>query len=131
MSAQELKHTPEPWETRKCLTADHQRVASFDLVIPPTVNSVGAEVIASVWGEEANAARIVACVNACAGIADPTALRAQRDALLEALEEANFIIQVHAIGAAILNDRMDIVEPLVVKSDEFRAAIALAQGEGA
>ena len=32
-----------------------------------------------------NAHRIVACVNACEGIADPAELRAQRDELLAAL----------------------------------------------
>jgi hypothetical protein len=35
---------------------------------------------------EANAARIVACVNACEGFEDPADLRAQRDELLKALK---------------------------------------------
>ena len=35
--------------------------------------------------QEANADRIVACVNACAGIEDPAELRRQRDELLDAL----------------------------------------------
>lgn len=34
--------------------------------------------------------RIVACVNACAGIPDPAALRSQRDALLEACKAAEW-----------------------------------------
>lgn len=36
-------------------------------------------------GRAATADRIVACVNACEGIADPASLRAQRDELLAAL----------------------------------------------
>jgi hypothetical protein len=38
-------------------------------------------------GRAATAERIVACVNACEGIADPASLRAQRDELLAALRE--------------------------------------------
>jgi hypothetical protein len=46
--------------------------------------------------DEANASRIVACVNACAGMEDPAAeierLKAQRDELLAALELAELVM---------------------------------------
>lgn len=38
---------------------------------------------------EANARRVVACVNACEGIDDPTDMRKQRDELLNALKDMN------------------------------------------
>jgi len=75
------QHTPEPWENAG-----------------RTIYTVGGNCIASVWCERdmedglmtiettidddeaaANSARIVACVNACTGIDDPAALRAQGD----------------------------------------------------
>lgn len=61
------KHTPEPW--------------IFDLTEYPSVHEKGGDAVCQMgYGDgdtmpnaDANAARIVACVNACAGMADPAA----------------------------------------------------------
>ena len=74
-----MKHTPEPWELRKMHGTEMW----------------GAKSHISDWfvfefALEKDAARIVACVNACAGMDDPAAeierLRAERGELLAALE---------------------------------------------
>lgn len=58
-----MSHTPTPWRTayhgnlRRCKT----KIEAGHLVVADTIDN------------EANAERIVACVNACAGMADPAA----------------------------------------------------------
>lgn len=95
----EQKHTPGPWKVGESADNGLPCVDGID----PKDGSIFE--ICEVWGEEndleitemsiANARRIVACVNACAGV--PTELleeypspfsemRSQRDMLLEALE---------------------------------------------
>lgn len=70
----------------------------------------------------ANAARIVACVNACAGMADPaseiSALKAQRDELLAACKAALGACGLHPFVRA----EIDEVVPTL------RSAIAKAEG---
>ena len=103
-----MKHTPEPWLVdpdeptihaidRRVLIADC-RVTQVAATRPPREPGV----------DDANADRIVACVNACAGIADPAALRKQRDDLLEACRKANTCASIpdyvrDVIRAAIAN----------------------------
>lgn len=60
-------HTPEPWT--------HKGGFVFEAsAIPPHGPKYGLIGVAAVqYNEDANAARIVACVNACAGMADPAA----------------------------------------------------------
>jgi hypothetical protein len=87
--SQEMKHTPEPWEQMGGSSAivavselerdeDGNRVAVAqcgDEISPLAGLKYGDE-------RDANAARIVSCVNACAGLADPAeALRVAREAL--------------------------------------------------
>lgn len=87
-----MKHTPEPWgieETRTTLWVGPLRrdgkvntiVTDFD------VNGLIEEAEAR---NRADAARIVECVNACAGMADPAAeiarLRARNERMRKALE---------------------------------------------
>lgn len=106
-------HTPEPWVTgRKDMQSYHgdtgepfssvYREADDDRM-PMGSDGFGGKVriplrIAYIEGrdiprdeEKANADRIVACVNACAGMDDPAAtiagLRAERDGLREAMEK--------------------------------------------
>ena len=79
-------HTPEPWRVGRPGT-----VVS-DTPVPEMGGSDAVEYYGGhLIGEsiiEANARRIAACVNACAGMGDPTAeiaeLKRQRDELLEA-----------------------------------------------
>jgi hypothetical protein len=89
----EIKHTPDPWRTTE-----------LDRVIADTIQKVNDDYfIADCFGPDAkaNARRIVACVNACAGlsqdaldggwkaveiIAYSRSLEQQRDQLLDALK---------------------------------------------
>lgn len=88
-----MNHTPEPWEVR----FDKESIPPYSIT-----NSSDYDV-ADVYGwtlvkfneskpsievEKANAARIVACVNGCAGL-DPDAYRE----VVEALEEARDMIE--------------------------------------
>ncbi len=85
-------HTPEPWHTFAFEVYDENQQIIADCGLSEDY-----------WGKDgcqANAARIVACVNACAGIHDPQELiigadfalkenrelKAQRDTLLEAIK---------------------------------------------
>ena len=87
-------HTPEPWSIngyeqwdkfgpikRASIVAQWDNGFSETLLIA-TVNTTKQI--------EANAARIVACVNACAGMTDPAA---QIKALRDALEDAEFLLR--------------------------------------
>lgn len=76
--SEEAKHTPEPWG----LDTETRKKGDRTLVRLPTVNGLRGEYIAEAHyvrefhGKvtkpvaEANAARIVACVNACAGLSN-------------------------------------------------------------
>lgn len=68
----QVKHTPEPWE-------HHRRLVVGDCEKQHITNGKGCT-IGFVYSE-ADAERIVACVNACAGIADPSAVQEMREAL--------------------------------------------------
>lgn len=67
---------------------------------------------------DANAARIVACVNACEGVADPADLRVQRDELLAALRA--LVRQCEYMGAPDSHEDMRAA----------RAALAIVAGGG-
>jgi hypothetical protein len=125
-----VKHTPEPWLVdpdeptihaidRRVLIADC-RVTQVAATRPPREPGV----------DDANADRIVACVNACAGIADPADLRRQRDELLailsrltEKVERANSI--QHSGGEILEEDWAELYQ----LANESRAAIAIANAE--
>ena len=74
------KHTPEPWNNKRIDIAVHY------------FESINAEIAFTGKSDEsmANSSRIIACVNACAGMADPDAeiaeLKRQRDELLAAMK---------------------------------------------
>lgn len=88
----EGEHTPEPWKAEgrvvHALNNHRYPVNRMEAWVQggwtdePGVRTGMAEL-------EANARRIVACVNACQGIADPAALRRERDELREALEQSS------------------------------------------
>lgn len=89
------KHTPGPWGIEEGINC---------LYVGPVVERYGRErVVTPVadcnfvdeLGEKetlANAARIVACVNACEGIEDPANLRTQMDAMAETLRSSISIL---------------------------------------
>lgn len=82
-----MKHTPEPWEAYdnsvywEILSEGHSLVSVFDNryhPVPVTKESTAA-----------NAARIVACVNAMAGIEEPQAFRDSLQKLSEYADKAS------------------------------------------
>lgn len=80
------KHTPCPWHRRIGRRGNGQVASQHEQVC----NAEGVAVVmlehdGSLEGE-ANIVRIIACVNACAGIEDPTTLRAELDAAKERIE---------------------------------------------
>ena len=83
-------HTPEPWG----LVGEPNGYTVWNVVDDGVNPGCVGRILARVCGaavtveeEEANGARIVACVNACAGIDDPMELRRQRDYLMALVNE--------------------------------------------
>lgn len=92
-----MSHTPEPWEVGwgNGLSGDQISWSCFldtERCLQLPIRRDSRAVVVFYFSEEneklnkANAARIVACVNACAGIENPEDLRRQRDELRDALE---------------------------------------------
>ena len=85
------KHTPEPWKYEKELSAGFDEwLISMDAGDRGRGICIAETRPGSAAGGKANAIRIVTCVNACAGMADPAAeiaeLKRQRDSFqLEAI----------------------------------------------
>lgn len=79
-----MTHTPEPWEftDRYFIKANEETICQF-------FNRYEEDYLFN----EANANRIVACVNAMAGITDPQAFRDSVDELTELTKEAAEIIR--------------------------------------
>jgi hypothetical protein len=90
-------HTPEPWRVYAWRNGS---TFAIEYIQPSGISAFICQVNGSNGQSEANASRIVACVNACAGIHDPQELiigadfalkenrelKAQRDTLLEAIK---------------------------------------------
>ena len=109
---EKAKHTPGPWmivEASKCDVRSESRHICYTGPVEPIgyPRHYANE-------DRANASRIVACVNGCEGIADPSAVRE----LLEALEA--LVVQEDWEGDDVLPD-----SPIA----KARAAIAKARGE--
>lgn len=106
------------------VTFGHETVA----VVPaPAHGKFGYSAPNNIDEARANAARIVACVNACAGIADPADLRAQRDALLEAAQVVLDGLN-ERIDFAAAHDRHKV--PVFKGIADLSAAIAAVKGDG-
>ena len=86
------KHTPEPWALVPRFTNRNDdpyirtNHAGMNHVVATLTRLVDDD-LADTPRAEANGARIVACVNACAGIDDPMELRKQRDYLMALVNE--------------------------------------------
>jgi hypothetical protein len=119
MSWQPTKHDPTPW------SRNWQCVLDADKRVILTAEEGGPR-----KGERAtyyNAARAVACVNACDGIADPAAALAEVRRRLEGLaRELPYVIA--AIDAREADDFS--AEALREHIEEVRAALALLGGAG-
>lgn len=129
----ENKHTPEPWEWSKHRfnSPPFEGTLEKECGIYPPLGESGPVAIAS---GEANARRIVACVNACAGLANEQLdrvvknplssyreLMQQRDELLAALEKCRKEL------SAWMRDHGDDIATQEAVADA-RAAIAKAKG---
>lgn len=93
------RHTAEPWLVTHQSGGDWDVVAGTNIGVGMCVATCG-KCLADDCGPGANAGRIVACVNAMAGVADPAAelaaLRAERDELRVALNAT-----MHAVDLAL------------------------------
>lgn len=103
-----MTHTPEPWEIR-----------GNRLFVPDTYKSIATVEVQKIgYGVEdvegkANASRIVACVNAMAGITDPQAFRDSVDKLTELTKEAAEMIRQREERIKELEARLDkLMNPL-------------------
>jgi hypothetical protein len=96
-----MKHTPEPWGQYLNHITDSDGWTMGDLHFGQRFEGISVK-----FDAEANAARIVACVNACAGMDDPAAeierLRAEREEIMFCLKELMSIVDIH--GSATDND---------------------------
>ena len=101
-------HTPEPWEARPNGAAFS--IARLDE--PHHMISVG--MIGQPDGKhEANTERIVACVNGCEGIADPSAVG-------DVLEASKAILKILSQDRTSQNGEYSIAEAYGFEDDELR-----------
>lgn len=121
----ESKHTPEPWFARDRGIGYEVHYGNPDEHgCGMCVNDEFRECFT-----KGDADRIVACVNACAGIADPAELRAQRDELLAALIEMRGI---WTCAVCLGNHGVDgTCEECRAVDAQSAAAIAKAEGRPA
>ena len=101
----ESKHTPEPWATWGLNAIVDTREEIIAVSLPR------AEDVADSNTQVANAARIVACVNGCAGIPDPETLVPE---LIEALWD---LVRAHEVemGPSALQLRIDLATGVLAK----------------
>jgi hypothetical protein len=126
-----MEHTKEPWFVEGSDVA--AMVDQYPTVIADCLNHANAER----FNAEANARRIVACVNACAGI--PTelieeggfaavpvvthrAVKQQRDGLLEALLMAVTFVEAANQGEVyqptLLREKLAFIKQAIAKAEE-------------
>ena len=102
------KHSPEPWSSDINSSDWHQIRSSDKNWIADTCASM---CDGNIPLGEANAARIVACVNACAGMEDPAVeiekLKRQRDELLNLVKQA----RLEWLDQNQTSDDTDVVTP--------------------
>ena len=106
-----MNHTPEPWTA-------HQADSFGSFKITPAEIWLGACSSMAKGEQRANAARIVECVNACAGIESPG------EAIREAREALDTLTLV--IGLTPLKGNLEAVQESV---DSARKALAKLKGE--
>lgn len=121
MSA-EQKHTPEPWRVAK----DTRTIVTNRIQIAHAWMFGGGQGVA-------NAARIVACVNACAGMDDPQAVidQAARAALMlgEALSERDKAVAESAAAMDRMVKVRDQRDELLAALEEAKAGLLWYRAE--
>jgi hypothetical protein len=109
------EHTPEPWVNKGAGN------------IRSTATDQGIALVGTTWGDGAvshnqniaNAERIVACVNGCAGIADPSAVKDMHYALDDA---------ERLIGLILAGDEAVDAADIEATFGGINAALAKAEG---
>jgi hypothetical protein len=105
-------HTPEPW---------HKVLAPTQIVAGPVIV---ANINHKLAPGEANAARIVACVNAMAGVGDPEgAMVMVRESLAQAAEWMRSIGNANAFSRQCMLDRMGQADSPYTKALSALAAL--------
>lgn len=117
------KHTPEPWFDDRAthdepyqnikILGDENRGICWLWIDDAPVDDWNAE-------QRANASRIVTCVNACAGMADPAAeiaeLKRQRDELLASLNLARDYVGCLDTGGPVLLGLICVIDDAIAKA---------------
>ena len=78
-----MTHTPEPWYYEPCSTAN---CWCGTITTVPGSDRTEDGVVSAGAMKQADVLRAIACVNACAGITDPIAIRREHGELLKALK---------------------------------------------
>jgi hypothetical protein len=117
-----MKHTEEPWNLHKCYNGDplvcesdgkswtfgDWRLAKGEKILGDISFTIGAPMgwprVESREECQANAERVVACVNACAGITNPSAIKR----LLRAVADLYLASESFAEDDAVLCARHDV-----------------------
>ena len=96
-------HTPEPWKCEGYVVYFPDLIGGFSLRNCPDA--------------VATARRIVACVNACAGMADPTAeiaaLKQKRDELLASMRQTLAMLRVTSHGPSAANKAEEMLHAAI------------------
>ncbi len=124
----EAKHTSEPWELHPDYPNQVRRPPSNDAY---GLSACIADCSSGIWPDSktvANAARIVACVNACKGI-NPEAVPDLLNACREALEIRSLAYQVDANPKLDILTRREIERKVDGIIERIEAAIAKAEGK--
>lgn len=106
------KHTKEPWDFVQGTSYNEVDIIHHDMSAG-AIGKIAKVNCRKTWFDEgqANAKRIVECVNACAGIENPLDLRRERDELREALEYCLPIVKAFKIPAV-----QKMVEDILTKT---------------
>jgi hypothetical protein len=129
----ETKHTPEPWAVEK---ATHSHEFGTDFIECILVNSARQEIARTstriVCNDSTpNAERIVACVNACAGL-NPEAIQeliAALDAVTQQLSDLHAAICDQELEDHFVDDSINMLSEGGTAIEQARAALAKAKGE--
>ena len=120
-------HTPEPWYADDARPLHRRAIWASTGALVATIeagshqNADGTDTAMTNEEYDANAERIVACVNGCAGIANPAAVGDMRDAVYSLLAEID-------ARCEIIREAGCYDGTLIAAIGEARAALAKAEG---
>lgn len=130
------KHTPEPWTIKRALAPvdgayDWAIGAEIDDAGPYCIGEVVGRAAEDVWlPSKANAARIVACVNACAGVPTAALENGAVKTALEALEQIIECRHARRGGGPLPGDLQDMDEALRDVIEIASSALAQLKEDG-